>query len=65
MKIKLKEEDILLGMAELENLSRKRVEEINHIILIGKMVISKFKYGVKRNIQYMFENEISVRKIDI
>ena len=37
---------------------------INHAILIGKVVISKFRYGKALNSKVMFENEVKLRKLE-
>ena len=37
---------------------------INHLMLIAKMVISKFKYGSGYDIIALFENEVRIRKLD-
>ena len=46
----LTEENILLGFQKISGVSKKRLSKINHAIAIGKMVITKFKYGKQRNI---------------
>ena len=60
VQIKLTQEIVLLGYKP-----HKQKEDnnklINHIILIAKMTISKFKYGQKININFIFESELALR----
>ena len=66
-KIILTAEIILFGIQDykLINVNPKRCKFINHLILIGKMCVSKFRYGVPFNIKIMFEIECSIRKVAI
>ena len=60
LKVKLNTMDVLLGR-EKGNLSSEMYRFLNHLILIGKMCISKFRYGTPIDIILMFENEILLR----
>ena len=55
--------EYLLGIVNNNRLSKEVVNTINYICLIGKMVISRFKYGKHYNIIYLFENEIKNRGV--
>ena len=39
------------------------VRYINHIIALGKLCISKFKYGKHPNLLILFERELRLRKL--
>ena len=60
--IKLKLTDALLGYSGLENNSEVQLV-INHVILIAKMCISKFKYSTYFNLLLLFEKEVNIRKL--
>ena len=62
-KIKLSIKNILLGVSTNDEISTKYIANINHAILIGKMVISKFKYGNAHNIKDTFEKEAKLRNL--
>ena len=57
--IKLKLKDVLFGYNETENGSD--VLAINHVILIAKMCISKYRYGKYYDLFFLFERELSLR----
>jgi hypothetical protein len=57
----LTQHDILLGYKPME-LKCSFIRYVNHIILITKMVISKFRYGVGTDICALFDYEIEIRK---
>ena len=62
--VSLKLNDVMTGYFNINGrntLSEKEIESINHIILIGKMVISKVKYGKQRNMIYLLEHELQNR----
>ena len=56
--IKLKLKDVLFGYNETENSSD--VLAINHVILIAKMCISKYRYDKYIDL-LLFERELSLR----
>ena len=58
--IVLTEENIIFGITE--GYESKIVKLINLFIIIGKMCISKVKYGEKKNIIMVFEFEKDIRK---
>ena len=57
----LTEQDVLLGykVNEIKSMENKF---INHLILITKMVISKYKYGTPVDITVIFQKEINIRR---
>ena len=57
----LTEQDILLGYKVNES-NNIEVKFINHLILITKMVISKYKYGNPIDIIVLFQKEINIRR---
>ena len=57
--IKLKLKDVLFGYNETENGSD--VLAINHVILIAKMCISKYRYGKYYDLLFLIERELSLR----
>ena len=57
--IKLKLKEVLFGYNETENNSD--VLAINHVILIAKMCISKYRYGRYYDLFFLFERELSLR----
>ena len=61
--IKLNESHIILGIPSVSGLSKTDVRKINQAIAIGRLAVSKFRYGPKRNILEIYESECSLRKI--
>ena len=43
--VTLNEKMVILGPYDLNVLSKDKLLKVNHFIAVGKMVISKFKYG--------------------
>ena len=62
--IKLNTNNILLGLVytNFRHIKKHIVDYINYIILIGKLCISKFRYGKINNLYLIFEIEMSLRK---
>ena len=58
-KVVLKETDSLFGYCTDRN--TPLIHFINHVILICKMVISKYRYGKGFNLTYLFEYETKIR----
>ena len=46
IKIKITEEVVLLGFVKSDNISNKQIRTINYYLAIGRLVISKYKYGI-------------------
>ena len=42
--------------------AKEKTNIANHILLIAKLSISKFRYGKIKNLNYIFESEINLRK---
>ena len=61
--VKITLEMVLLGAPTLQGVSKNHLKVINHLLAIGRMVISKFRYGKPRNILEIYETDCSVRKI--
>jgi len=63
--ILLNESTILLGMRHTDDKVMKSYKDkINQLILIGKMCISKFKYGKRHDIICILHHECRLRKIE-
>ena len=61
--IQLTTPEILFGVAySTRNLTKSVIDKINHIILVAKMSISKFRYGKPMGIKLIFETEIELRR---
>jgi hypothetical protein len=54
---------ILLGTVDFENVNRSHSYYISHLILVGKMCVSKYRYGTPIDITIMFEREIALRSL--
>ena len=61
--IPLDSKSVLLGCLPNNILKKSRIKKINLLILIGKLVISKFKYGKVNNPLVLLENEIAFRQL--
>ena len=61
--VKLDEQTILLGFLGQNGITKFICEHINVAIAIGKMSISKFRYGKKRNLIEIYETECRLRNI--
>jgi hypothetical protein len=59
--VSLSEKEVLMGYHP-ERHGKKNTKLVNHIILITKMVISKFKYGTEIDICTLFDIEVNIRK---
>ena len=60
-KIKLTTADILVGCQRKDNLLNRDIKYVNYLIILGKMCISKCKYGTPSHINSIFENELQLR----
>ena len=61
--IKLGVKEVMLGILQLPGVGKTDVLRINYLILIGKMVISKIKYGPKKYYLEVLESELRIRKV--
>ena len=56
------ENDILFGYNyESVKVGKDKINTANHILLIAKLSISKFRYGKTKNISLIFESEMNIR----
>ena len=62
-RINLDKKKVMLGLINENGVKRRDILFINKVILIGKLVISKFKYGKYVNIINLMDNEMRIRKI--
>ena len=61
--VSLNTKDVLLGIIKLDSLTKHQLKCLNHMILIAKMCISKFRYGTPIEIRIMFDTELTLRRI--
>ena len=61
--VNINEQIVILGPIGLNSLGLSQLRKVNQIMAIGKMVISKFKYGHPRNIIEIYETECYLRKV--
>ena len=64
VRITFSAKDVLIGIIDNEEigLSKDQGIVVNHLILIGKMIISKYKYGTALNLEIMLSKELRLRK---
>ena len=60
---KIKEVDVITGAHNYKEISSIMLKKINFYIAIGRMVISKFRYGKARNIFEIYETDCHLRKL--
>ena len=62
-KFPISDNNILFGF-NYENLkaTKRKINTANHILLVAKMSVSKMRYGSIKNIDLIFEAEMSIRK---
>ena len=67
IKIMITETMVILGIERqnLPNLNKQQVKILNHILLIAKMCISKYRYGTPINLIVMLEKEMLIRNVAI
>ena len=64
VRLKLTLQEVMTGYFN-DAINKRILTEINHIILIGKMVISKVKYGKRKNMTWLFQEELHSRNINL
>lgn len=65
MSVKLAEQDVILGLLDREMIQQEPIyRQVNQIILIAKLCISKYKYGTHPNLLAIFDNETCLRQIE-
>jgi len=55
--------DVMLGIIKESGIGKADLLKVNHIILVGKMVISKIKYGPKKYPLETLEHELKLRNL--
>ena len=64
LKLNIEVIHVLYGVVELpQKVSKGILHKVNTILAIGKLVISKFKYGNKRNLMELYESEMHLRQM--
>ena len=63
--ITLNEKNVLFGITgtDVPWLKSQHLKIINHVILIAKMCISKYRYGTPLNLIAMIEYEMNIRNV--
>ena len=61
--VKLDEKCVILGIVAFADISNSHLNTINQAIAIGKLSISKFRYGKQRNILEIYETDSNLRKL--
>ena len=61
-KFEKSDSNILFGLKYCQNISNSDTNIANHILLVAKLCVSKVRYGEQKNINIVFDTEISVRK---
>ena len=57
------EQVALFGITDHEGATRSEINQINQLIAIGRMTISKFRYGRGRNLIEIYESDCALRKV--
>ena len=60
-RIPLNETTALFGVTKTDISNLRTRREVNHLLLIAKLSISKFKYGQCKNLNAIFEAEVRMR----
>ena len=63
IRLSISESEALLGIPKKSGFSSKMINHLNHLILIAKMCVGKFRYGTPIHIQFLFNKELSSRKL--
>ena len=61
--IKFTDKMVITGIVQMDGCSKYLLDKINHLIAIGKLTISKYKYGKKRLLLAIYETECNIRNI--
>ena len=61
--VHMTEQVALFGITDLEGATRSEINQINQLIAIGRMTISKFRYGRSRNLLEIYESDCALRKV--
>ena len=65
IKVVITETMVIFGLEgrQIPNLDKQQIRTLNHILLIAKMCISKYRYGTPINLIAMLENEMFIRNV--
>ena len=55
--------DALFGVEHIEGLTKEMLKFLNHLILIAKMYVSKYRYGTPNPLTISFERECFLRNL--
>ena len=59
---RIKKQDVMVGILKYQtDLKIKHLNLLNQLILIGKLTISKFRYGNRSDLIYMLHRELMLR----
>jgi hypothetical protein len=61
--VTLSQKEALLGVLDRHDMTSVMRQFLNHLILIAKMSISKYRYGTPILIQVIFKREVTLRKL--
>ena len=61
--VRISNEEALLGIIRKDGFSKAMLKYINHLILVAKMCVGKYKYGTPSDITFMFDKECIIRKL--
>ena len=64
-RVKFEESMVLCGIISLPGVKSRTLKRINHFIALGRLVISKFKYGKSRSIIEIYETDCRSRKLKV
>ena len=65
IRVKFEESTVLCGIISLPGVKNRTLKRINHFIALGRLVISKFKYGKSRSIIEIYETDCRSRKLKV
>ena len=53
----------LFGIPKTKEITTDIRKTINHILLVARMAISKYKYGKLKNLEIIFNSDLELRKL--
>ena len=62
-RLNITEEMVILGLVNKADTQKKLIEKINHALSVGRLAVTKFRYGKSRNILEIYETESRIRKL--
>ena len=63
LRVNLTEKVVLIGAQHIDNISQAQASQINKVIAVAKLTISKFKFSPFKSILQIFEDEANLRNI--